>query len=245
MSRAAPGAAVARERVDKLRAACDHVGVPPATAMRALLVLLAACLLPPVGYAVQARMAGDASAPRQLGLAQAQISKLVHEKADLVHSYEGQLAKMAQRLQMIEAQDELLRSTTKATQGEKAALAKTLRFSEARVSSLETSLASIKERASREKDARDKEAKEKERKGGKGASTLFGQLNNLSKSGVQGVASILSKNANATETATEAALSKVRQATGAAKEIAQEVGHAAGYLLEAVKHGFESQPNVG
>ena len=81
--------------------ACDRVGVPPRMAARALAVLVAACVLPAVSHGVQEMLKGDASLPRQLVLAQAQVSRLVEEKGLLVHSYEGQLAKLTQRLQVM------------------------------------------------------------------------------------------------------------------------------------------------
>ena len=82
---------------------CDRVGVPPRMAARALAVLVAACVLPVVSHGVQEMLKGDASLPRQLLLAQAQVSRLAEEKGQLVHTYEAQLAKLSQRLQVAEA----------------------------------------------------------------------------------------------------------------------------------------------
>lgn len=257
VNRATPYACKAKHAVDMAKdasiAACIRVGVPPRVAARALLVLLAALCVPVVGNAVAHKMERDATLPRQLALTQAQVSKLVDEKAHLVHSYEAQLAKLTQRLQVAEAHDELLRSTTKASQGEKSALAKSLRISESRIASLESSLQEAREKVAKEKEAKEKqekEAKEKELKeakdakekdapkDGKGLPNLFGQLYSSSWNGG-------AKNENDTDKApVPNAFAKVRQATSAAKGIANEVRGAAGSLLEAVKHGFESQPTV-
>ena len=71
-----------------------------------------------------------------------------------------------------------------------------------------------------------------------GLPNLFGQLYSSSWNGG-------AKNENDTDKApVPNAFAKVRQATSAAKGIANEVRGAAGSLLEAVKHGFESQPTV-
>merc|ERR1712196_74196 len=95
------------------------------------------------------------------------------------------------------------------------------------------------EREARAKEAKEKAAKDDAPKDANGRPKIFGQLYNSSRHGyLQGRHAVLSFSKNATGVVADAVPAALSKAKVAAKG-------AAGWMLDAVKSGFDSHPYIG
>jgi len=267
--------------------------VPPRLAARALLVLLAACTVPPAGVFVARALAADESSlTGKLALAKAEASQLRVEKGRVVEAYEAKIFNLTQQLAEMAAEDEVLRLGASDNQTE---LAFKLQALEAKAVGLELSLeeaeaaafsrakaddgandgtndgandgadgssdmdegkepprpaktaTEVKATENREaaKEAKSKEPREREGWGWLGglfptaAESLVGSAVNGSKAAGPALLSSMETLVNTTKHAPSAVLTK---ASRKAKGLAQDVTAAAGWMVDAVKQGFEPTP---